>query len=472
VRCLQVLRAVVAAVVVIASAPAHGSPLEPLWEVKQACNWSSVVAWGDVLVMRVGTHLVPLDRATGAAGAPISLAGGAEAGWLAPVRSAADRIVLGNGAWFGLADRTGTVLWTGQRHPEDGTEPVLHAAAGDLIVGRALPDDAGLGVARHDGATGIVKWQAATAPGPIATAAFVDDGTRLYAIALPRYYADKYVVSAFDLATGKRLWQTELRTGQPNGVIGPVPAQHAAAAAGRLFVAVPSGVFAFDPATGQPTDLQILGVRPFEQTIAVRGTRVYVARDTGVTAVDATTHKVMWSAELRAPLLGAATDEAVYAIDDTEVLFALDARTGANVGRYGLGAVPVAYAATDARNPLHIACNGDRMTAFGTAAAGPPVEQATITGRLLCRGCGKHGGPAPLADVEVAAGGASVRTDRTGAFELDVAGRGTLPVTFALGAAPEPFSGWREPTVVVKLRGKARYALGSIGVKAVGQELP
>jgi len=258
----------------------------------------------------------------------------------------------------------------------------------------------------------------------------------------------------------------------PTGGGLPTNRQYYAATDGKLFAAIPgAGSFTFDTATGKPIPLPVhYVVGPTRHPIRARGRRVYIASPTGISAVDTGSREIVWSTRISDASIVAATDDAVYAIGIDDTLHAFDPATGVEAPSFGLAGLAYAPVETAgeprSRGPVVVACDRDRMLALGPSTVARPTEHATITGKLLCRGCNHTRRVVPLANVRVSALGFDAMTDASGRFRLSIAARGSVRVEFDLPSLESSDLGWVDDvSQVVRLRDKHHYALGAIGAK-------
>jgi outer membrane protein assembly factor BamB len=452
---------------------AHASPIERLWETKAACDRASLVEWRDHLAWLHRGRVLRVHRATGKLAKPLALAKlraptGPAIGWADHARIEGvlgDALVIHGGHYFAVVDGvTGKLRWRADQPTTDGGLPTLVLAGGDVLWVHPAKLSAGsapVSVERLDVATGKPRWRGEMPRASGQENWSAADDHRVYVVTTPDEIGPTAHLAAFDLATGKRLWASVLTSKLTQRTTRDSPRQFAAAGGKLLYVMPGEGLHVLDAATGKLAANIALAVPDNASGLAVLGDRAFVATSTDVIAVDLAQRKVAWTAKLAGANLLAAPGVLYAAAGDT--VRALDVADGRELATWGIAGSELAYGTSSGRAPAFVACDGGaRLVAFDPTGKVTPVERAVITGTLACPRCPRRERIFP--PLQVSIGKATAMTDRRGKFRIEVEGRGTLELAFALPELDAPISWVGATTVNVRLRGKRKYALGTLRV--------
>jgi len=355
--------------------------------------------------------------------------------------------VLG-GFWVGGYDpHTGAELW--QREPDGSGVPTIVAAGNDLVIasGSFLNKfRPGIQVEAVDPHTGKQRWHV-TLPyelGQLNHA--VADASNIYvtsdgAVGSTHNVA---VLVALDRATGKQRWQlTDTHGfGVATSTVGPV------AVVERKELRV------LEPATGK----ELRRVATDMGTFVVHGSQVFATTPRGVESFDLATGARRWTTALEAITSLNADDDTVFAVDDAEILHALDAASGAELASWGVAARQLVYLHAGSGAPSLLLCGNGKLTALSPAAPVRPVEHATIEGEVMCSGCtGATGSP-----KEVTVGTRKVKLSHR-RFRVELAARGTIGINAELPDMSVVTEGiqyeYHGCRTLLELTGKRRYRL-------------
>jgi hypothetical protein len=470
--------------VVLFTASAHATPLEPLWETKYAgdCEHTYVVRASSQLIAADGRKLVRVDAASGKdlgkgkLGDPPPAAAAPGVGWgddHPGVRFAVADVMLSteDHGWIAYDAASGAARWRRDQEAGDSGIPRAQPVGSDgVLIVRPAFGARGPTIELVEAKTGKTRWRAVA--GKEMRAWTGSDAERVYMATTPAVGARKGHLFAYELASGKLVYTVELAPPVNPAVVntesqdiqdGDAELPDVIAIDGaRLVLPVPGeGLRIYDARTGKETArVSATEVHRFGITgLVAGGGRAYFfirraasGPPDAIEAIDLDAKKVLWTQETDLGNWAEIHLAAALTLETDTALRSLDRDTGALQAEWGVAGSRVAYTSSDATAPAFVVCGDGKLTALDPSGKPSPPERAIIDGTLRCKGCG--------AGIKVSVGSVSTVTDKKGNFKLDVTARGALEVEPELPKTEAPMA-WSGPHLHVRLTGKRTYHLGT-----------